>query len=153
MNEEKRALVNQVIGQLQTVIDPELLVNVVDLGLIYGVDIDDEGNCLATMTLTTAGCPLNDYLNREIRQAVGQLAAIKQVDIKLVWYPVWTPGRASRRKSSWASRKSRLRRLRRSTSTSRSRLSLTSIRNLPKIWPRSASTGSRFRACWTRWAG
>ncbi|MCD5461143.1 metal-sulfur cluster assembly factor [Lactobacillus delbrueckii subsp. bulgaricus] len=63
----------------------------VDLGLIYGVDIDDEGNCLVTMTLTTAGCPLNDYLNREIRQAVGQLAAIKQVDIKLVWYPVWTP--------------------------------------------------------------
>lgn len=57
MNEEKRALVNQVIGQLQTVIDPELLVNVVGLGLIYGVDIDDEGNCLVTMTLTTAGCP------------------------------------------------------------------------------------------------
>ncbi|AQR53994.1 metal-sulfur cluster assembly factor [Lactobacillus delbrueckii subsp. bulgaricus] len=77
MNEEKRALVNQVIGQLQTVIDPELLVNVVDLGLIYGVDIDDEGNCLVTMTLTTAGCPLNDYLNREIRQAVSQLAAIR----------------------------------------------------------------------------
>ena len=44
MNEEKRALVNQVIGQLQTVIDPELLVNVVDLGLIYGVYIDYEGN-------------------------------------------------------------------------------------------------------------
>ncbi|MGZ1176439.1 metal-sulfur cluster assembly factor [Lactobacillus delbrueckii subsp. bulgaricus] len=77
MNEEKRALVNQVIGQLQTVIDPELLVNVVDLGLIYGVDIDDEGNCLVTMTLTTAGCPLNDYLNREICQAVSQLAAIR----------------------------------------------------------------------------
>ncbi|MDA3848263.1 metal-sulfur cluster assembly factor [Lactobacillus delbrueckii] len=70
-------MVNQVIGQLQTVIDPELLVNVVDLGLIYGVDIDDEGNCLVTMTLITAGCPLNDYLNREIRQAVSQLAAIR----------------------------------------------------------------------------
>ena len=73
-------MVNQVIGQLQTVIDPELLVNVVDLGLIYGVDIDDEGNCLVTMTLTTAGCPLNDYLNREIRQAVSQLAAIRPDD-------------------------------------------------------------------------
>ncbi|MEK0397506.1 iron-sulfur cluster assembly protein, partial [Lactobacillus delbrueckii] len=64
-------MVNNVIGQLQTVIYPELLVNVVDLGLIYAVDIDDEGNGLVTMTLTTAGGPLNDYLNREIRQAVG----------------------------------------------------------------------------------
>ncbi|MDO4912876.1 MAG: iron-sulfur cluster assembly protein [Lactobacillus sp.] len=78
--------------QLQTVIDPELYVDVVNLGLIYEVSVEGK---LATikMTLTTMGCPLSDLLDKRIKKAVCELPEIDSVNIQLVWYPVWSPER------------------------------------------------------------
>lgn len=95
MIEDKLKVANQVLERLQEVEDPELLVDVVNLGLIYGVDLTETGQCTITMTLTTIGCPLSDYLDQQIRQAVSQVPGVTSVDIKLVWYPVWSIDRLS----------------------------------------------------------
>lgn len=79
---------------LTQVIDPELQVDVVNLGLIYGIDIEGD-KATIKMTLTIMGCPLSDYLERHIQKAVLSVAGIKSCDIKLVWYPVWTTERLS----------------------------------------------------------
>lgn len=94
MKTDKIKLADQVIQKLQTVEDPELFVDIVDLGLIYGVDIEGD-HCTINMTLTTVGCPLNSYLDEHIKKAVLSLPEIKKVTIKLVWYPVWTVDRLS----------------------------------------------------------
>ncbi|MDD6407019.1 MAG: iron-sulfur cluster assembly protein [Lactobacillus equicursoris] len=87
-------LANQVLEKLQEVEDPELLVDVVNLGLIYGIDLD-AGHCTVTMTLTTMGCPLSAYLDQAIKKAVLAVPGIDQVEIKVVWYPVWSVDRMS----------------------------------------------------------
>ena len=89
MKEARLKLGDQVIQKLQTVEDPELFVDIVNLGLIYGVELQGE-KCLISMTLTTMGCPLNDHLEEHIKQAVLELPEIKKVEVKLVWYPVWS---------------------------------------------------------------
>ena len=71
-----------------TVIDPELRVDIVNLGLIYGIDVNDD-LCTITMTLTIPGCPLSDMIKNDITEAVTKVAGINQVKIELVWYPVW----------------------------------------------------------------
>lgn len=87
---------DQVIKALQTVVDPELGVDLVNLGLIYGVDMDDDGNATVTMTLTTMGCPISAVLQQMIESALKKIAEVKSVKIKLVWSPAWTPERISR---------------------------------------------------------
>lgn len=94
MQTDKIKLADQVIQQLQKVEDPELFVDIVNLGLIYGVDIEGD-KCTVSMTLTTMGCPLNAYLDEHIKKAVLAVPGIKQVEVKLVWYPVWTVDRMS----------------------------------------------------------
>lgn len=94
MKTDKIKLADEVIQKLQTVEDPELFVDIVDLGLIYGVDIEGD-HCTISMTLTTVGCPLNSYLDEHIKKAVLSLPEINKVTIKLVWYPVWTVDRLS----------------------------------------------------------
>ena len=86
---------NDIINQLATVIDPELNVDVVNLGLIYEIDLDKDGICLINMTLTTPACPLTGYLIDVITQAVKKVPEVKNVDVEFVWYPVWTPDRMS----------------------------------------------------------
>lgn len=75
---------------LRTVIDPELGVNIVDLGLVYGVRLDD-GAVEIEMTLTTPGCPLGGFLDDEIRAALAQLPQVRDVHVELVWEPAWEP--------------------------------------------------------------
>lgn len=82
---------NDIIKQLATVIDPELNVDVVNLGLIYTIDLDEDGICLIQMTLTTPACPLTGFLIQEITKAVKQVEEVKNVDVEFVWYPVWSP--------------------------------------------------------------
>ncbi|MDR3070561.1 MAG: metal-sulfur cluster assembly factor [Propionibacteriaceae bacterium] len=72
---------------LKDVVDPELGVNIVDLGLLYGVFIDEEGNVMLNMTLTTPTCPLTDRLEYEIYYVLSELA--KSVAINWVWLPPW----------------------------------------------------------------
>ena len=93
---EKEALISQVLDALEDVIDPELGIDIVNLGLIYDVDVDDAGNCQINMTLTTPGCPLSDVLDRDIKELAGAVEGVNQVTVNLVWYPVWTMDKMSR---------------------------------------------------------
>ncbi|MCI1985128.1 MAG: metal-sulfur cluster assembly factor [Lactobacillus sp.] len=81
---------------LEQVIDPELGVDVVDLGLIYDVALDDAGTCVVTMTLTIMGCPLSDMLSEDIDNTLSALSEVKEVKINLVWEPAWSVDNLSR---------------------------------------------------------
>ena len=85
-------LFDQVEEGLKNVIDPELGVNIVDLGLIYGCTWDDENNALiVSMTLTSAGCPLTDVIEEQIAQSLDGI--VEQFRINWVWMPPWGPER------------------------------------------------------------
>ncbi|MFK8242167.1 metal-sulfur cluster assembly factor [Facklamia sp. 252] len=86
----------EIVAALETVIDPELGIDLVNLGLIYHVTIDDEGVCLVEMTLTTMGCPLADIIVADVKQALMKLDFIQEVNVEFVWYPAWGPERMSR---------------------------------------------------------
>lgn len=92
MKEEKIELVDRIMTALQKVIDPELQVDIVNLGLIYGIDIEDK-KATVKMTLTISGCPLSSYLQEQIQKAVLSVDGINECDVQLVWYPVWSPER------------------------------------------------------------
>lgn len=89
--DQKAPSAEKIQEALRLVEDPELRMSVVDLGLIYGVDIQENGHVQVTMTLTTPGCPLNEYIPDQIRQAVGRVEGVESVDVDLVWEPRWTP--------------------------------------------------------------
>ncbi len=73
---------------MRDVVDPELMVNVVDLGLVYGIHLDDENNCTIDMTLTSPTCPLTDRLEFDTEMALDGL--VNSVVINWVWLPPWT---------------------------------------------------------------
>lgn len=81
----------KVIEALRSVYDPELNINVVDLGLIYHVEVTEEHDVNVTMTLTTPGCPLHDSITTGVRYAVQGIEETKNVDVNLVWEPAWSP--------------------------------------------------------------
>ncbi|MDE2154297.1 MAG: metal-sulfur cluster assembly factor [Xanthomonadaceae bacterium] len=76
---------------LRTVIDPELGYNIVDLGLIYDVGIDDAGMAYVLMTTTTRGCPATSYLQEGARESIAQLPGIADVDVVVTHDPEWSP--------------------------------------------------------------
>lgn len=82
---------------LKQVIDPELFVNIVDLGLIYEVNVEDaedeQSNVSVDMTMTSPACPAGPQLLSQSKEAVGRLEGVKDVEIKLVMDPPWTPDR------------------------------------------------------------
>lgn len=78
-----------IVAMLKTVYDPEIPVNVYDLGLIYKIDVDDEGNVNIDMTLTAPNCPASDFLLEDIRMKVGSIDGIKNVEVNLVFEPEW----------------------------------------------------------------
>ena len=80
----------QVLKMLKTVFDPEIPVNVYDLGLIYKIEIQDDGTCDIDMTLTAPSCPAADFLVEDIRQKVGSVEGITNVNVNLVFEPEWT---------------------------------------------------------------
>lgn len=79
----------QILRMLKTVFDPEIPVNIYDLGLIYGIDVDDNGACTITMTLTAPSCPASDFLMEDIRQKVGSVDGVSSVNCNLVFEPEW----------------------------------------------------------------
>lgn len=79
---------------LKTVQDPEIPINIVDLGLIYDVEIDDD-EVDVDMTLTTMGCPIADYFLQEAKQAVESVDGVEEADVELVWEPPWSPEKAT----------------------------------------------------------
>ena len=80
---------------LRQIVDPEIGINVVDLGLVYETNVDENGLCSITMTLTSPGCPLSGYIGTAVESAVGELDGIKQVDVDIVWTPPWNPSMMS----------------------------------------------------------
>ena len=86
---EKIEIEERVIELLRTVYDPEIPVNIYDLGLIYGIDINDRV-CTITMTLTAPSCPAGDFLVEDIRQKVSSVEGIDTVNVNIVFEPEWT---------------------------------------------------------------
>jgi metal-sulfur cluster biosynthetic enzyme len=82
---------DEVRSAMKQVEDPELGVNVVDLGLVYNVNTDDAGNVVIDMTLTSMGCPLTEKILEDARAAVGPLEGVENVEINWVWDPPWSP--------------------------------------------------------------
>ncbi|PSR34310.1 MAG: aromatic ring hydroxylase [Sulfobacillus benefaciens] len=80
-----------VLEVLKEVTDPEIGVNVVDLGLVYGVDIDPTGEVRVQMTLTAPGCPMHDTIARTAEMAIETLDGVKEAHVDIVWSPPWTP--------------------------------------------------------------
>lgn len=86
----------QILEELKKVIDPELNINIVDLGLIYDVQIVQEsGEVEITMTLTTPGCPLSMVFEEWVPAAARNIKEVKDVKINLVWEPAWDPDKMS----------------------------------------------------------
>ncbi|NLA29239.1 MAG: metal-sulfur cluster assembly factor [Propionibacterium sp.] len=85
-SEEERKLV--IFEALKEVVDPELMVNIVDLGLVYDALIDDDLNVTLNMTLTSPACPLTDQIEWETQAVLGQLA--RSVTVNWVWMPPWS---------------------------------------------------------------
>jgi metal-sulfur cluster biosynthetic enzyme len=78
-----------VIEAMKDVVDPELGINVVDLGLVYGVDVDEHSNTVLSMTLTSAACPLTDVIEDQTRAALDGI--VNDFRIEWVWMPPWGP--------------------------------------------------------------
>ena len=80
----------EVYSALRKCMDPEIPVNVVDLGLIYGVKVNDENNIDIEMTMTTRGCPLHDTLVSDVKRYVGKINGVAGVNVSIVWDPPWS---------------------------------------------------------------
>jgi FeS assembly SUF system protein len=79
----------EIVNILKNVYDPEIPVNIYDLGLIYDIDTDDDHNVTITMTLTAPNCPVADILPNEIKEKVNALPGVKSAEINLVFDPPW----------------------------------------------------------------
>lgn len=84
-----------VIEKLSTVYDPEVPVNIWDLGLVYGIEFPKRNEVIVTMTLTAPGCPIADPIVQEVHDVVATIDGLDEVTVNLVFEPVWTPERMS----------------------------------------------------------
>ena len=87
--EEKYAIEGRVVDVLRTVFDPEIPVNVYDLGLIYRIEVNDEGVLDLDMTFTAPSCPAADFIMEDVRQKVETVAGVTMANVQLVFEPVW----------------------------------------------------------------
>ncbi|MGH3189353.1 MAG: metal-sulfur cluster assembly factor [Streptosporangiaceae bacterium] len=86
-------------GLLREVIDPEIGINIVDLGLVYDVGLSSDGVASIRMTLTTPGCPLGGYIDDEIHNILWGAPGVEDIDVRIVWDPPWDPDEMM---SDWA---------------------------------------------------
>ena len=89
MNNEFLQTEEKIVTMLKTVYDPEIPVNIYDLGLIYKVDIDEERNLRIDMTLTAPNCPAADFILEDVRQKIESIDGVKSVEVNLVFEPEW----------------------------------------------------------------
>ncbi|ETP69498.1 metal-sulfur cluster assembly factor [Planomicrobium chinense] len=87
---------DSIMGALEQVIDPELGVDIVNLGLVYDVEMSEEGFTVVTMTLTSMGCPMGPQIVDMVKHALYELPEVSEVDVKIVWQPVWGKDKMSR---------------------------------------------------------
>jgi FeS assembly SUF system protein len=88
-------LYEAIIAALREIYDPEIPVNIYDLGLIYGVDVGDDGHAVVTMTLTTPHCPVAESMPAEVELRVGAVPGVGDAQVNLVWDPPWDPQKMS----------------------------------------------------------
>jgi len=94
MNATAREKTEQLVSEaLRNVYDPELGVNVIDLGLVYNVDVDEDGHLTIDMTLTTPGCPMHESLAEGVGAALQGIEGITDGEVRLIWDPPWDPSR------------------------------------------------------------
>ena len=84
-----------IITALKEIYDPEIPVNIYELGLIYNVEVTDDGHAVVTMTLTTPHCPVAESMPAEVELRVGAVPGVGTVDVNLVWDPPWDPSKMS----------------------------------------------------------
>ena len=82
-------LKDKVIAEIKKIYDPEIPVNIYELGLIYNINIDNSNNVKIDMTLTTPNCPVAESLPNEVKESVKEIKEVKNVDLNLVWDPPW----------------------------------------------------------------
>ena len=87
--EEKLKTEDRIVEVLKTVYDPEIPVNIYDLGLVYKIDFKDDGVLDVDMTLTAHNCPMGDYIMEDVRQKLEGIDPVKQANVNLVFDPVW----------------------------------------------------------------
>lgn len=93
--DEKTASEADVVEALKTVCDPEIMINVYDMGLIYNIEIRDNGDVFIAMTLTAPGCPVAGILPQQVADAVALVEGTGKVEVRIVWEPAWTMERLS----------------------------------------------------------
>jgi len=87
---------DSMFGALENVIDPELGIDIVNLGLVYDVELDEEGAATVTMTLTSMGCPMGPVIVDQVNTALGELPEVKSTNVNIVWNPPWSKDKMSR---------------------------------------------------------
>jgi len=91
LNNQEERMLDAIKMVVKTVFDPEIPVNIYDLGLIYGIDIDEEGAVDVKMTLTSPMCPVADILPAEVEEKIRGVQGVSKVTLELVWDPPWSP--------------------------------------------------------------
>jgi FeS assembly SUF system protein len=92
---DNEVLMEQVLDAIRTVYDPEIPVNIWELGLVYRVDVDSDRNVEVDMTLTAPSCPVAGEMPVQVQQVIENLDAVKSCKVELVWEPPWHPGMMS----------------------------------------------------------
>lgn len=86
---------DRVVRMLTTIFDPEIPVNIYEMGLVYGLDVNEDGDVVIQMTLTSPTCPVAESLPPEVEAKVGSVEGVRTVKVELTWEPPWTPERMS----------------------------------------------------------
>ena len=92
---QEQCLEDLVVAQLKTIFDPEIPVNIYDLGLIYAVNVDEAQHVHIQMTLTSPGCPVAQTFPGTVEKSVNEVGGVKDCTVELVWEPPWTQERMS----------------------------------------------------------
>jgi len=87
---------DSMMGAIENVIDPELGIDIVNLGLVYDVELNEEETAVVTMTLTSMGCPMGPQIVSMVEQELMELPEVKAVEVKIVWSPTWSKDHMSR---------------------------------------------------------
>ena len=86
---------NKVIEEIKKIFDPEIAVNIYELGLIYKIEIDEKNKVFVEMTLTSPNCPVAESLPNEVKENIKKVEGVSEVDLKLVWEPPWDKDKMS----------------------------------------------------------
>ena len=95
VEEQSGTVEEQIVEALRTVYDPEIPVNIYEMGLIYNIDVADAGDVKVTMTLTSPACPVAGTLPGEVEAKVASVGGVSSAEVDLVWDPAWNPSMMS----------------------------------------------------------